>query len=1280
MHYRELFQLNPIKTVIELEDANARATALLLVERFVVTPSLQDMLQRVALPQLGKAEGVEGKGIFVVGHYGTGKSHVMSFLSALAEHGDAPEHLRPHPELTPARYQAFAGQYVVKRTQLAGMKRSLYWGVAHQLTELATSLGVPFTFKDEHDIVNPKPELERFLTAIEQATGKGVMLVIDELLHYLESRNDQDLVIDLQILQALGEFCDGHRFVFMAGLQRTLFQHPRFHGIAGEVSKVRKRFNDFLIDNKGVAQLIESYLFAKTAEQQATIRRLLLAHKDLFDTIGPDIDRMVALFPAHPLFIDEFQSVAVVERREILTVLSVEAARLAECEVDTGRPQLITSDLYWQHVATDAGLDANHAVQLVKHNAQVLGSKIAEAPLTTDEKAVALRLVGALAVNRLTTPNISDPVGLTPEALKNRLLPWLPLPLRDGKLLTGAIKRLLDKTREAASGQFLALTPDGQQFYIDPHLTRDFDQDVRNDAKTTARNVVQGYFNQLILQQLQLENPHPTGGGTLWQYRLLWKETGVERPGWLFFGSPSQRSTAKPPKDFYLFFLPCPRITGDQEPDALLPPADEVYFIADGFPTARREVDEALQGQTEEGFLDQLWLYAAACERAKLFKKEMDAYEKLQGIANRNLTKLNEALHQNLGQWLRVRHAGLTKPLNDWLKERLPGEVRAPFLNKFASLAADLLAAHFADIYPGYPQFGVRIAEPDDQGRGGRVGAAQSALEMICEQGAGVTGTSEGRAVLKALGLVPAGIDQPKPSDIDPAGSPWLAQIRERLSQLDANQFINGGDLFEQRNLRWFMVGGVLEAEWLQVVLAAGVRAGYLLLYGDGNRYYDASSLGRLYAEARDFKQVSKIRATVDFPLDKWSKLFRTLGLNVGQLANDATRDAAAKLLFDEVEKRSRAILALRQRLGQPLPMTSGVQLPPSLDLAPVEAADKTLSDLKVYTNRAKMLTLRLSMADIDAFAEQLKAVAALQALADFVTEHGQRLAAVERLRAMLQNRAAEFENCAEDLAHRLLGGYANPASFLSDSDELAGVLRKAAQLGCRDYKAAHRRRRLTREQDKQKQALIGSREWKQVSGLTGLRLLEGGNVFDQLAGAVEKLKLFADYTDEALLATPTTQAPHDPFDPRGEPLQAASDELERHAVTVHTLLDEWIGRLLAELQDPSVQESKKALKPEEFTVVDQFEASRRLPDPGRDLELLVQVLNTLLEGLKKIDVRASELAAALLDPKSPLKVSEVQARFRAWLSAQVGHDSESRVRLALQADAPQVEAPAAHS
>jgi hypothetical protein len=1273
MHYRDLFQLNPIQTVIKLEDSNAKATALELVQRFVVTPSLQDMLQRVALPELSKS-AVEGKGIFVVGHYGTGKSHVMSFLSALAEHSDAVQRLRPSPQVKPEQYAAFAGQFLVRRTQISASLMSLYAIVAKELTDLAAQHGVAFVFAPQNQIVNAKNELARYMAALEPVLqGRGVLFAVDELLHYLESRNDQDLVIDLQMLQGLGEFCDGHRFVFMAGLQRSLFQHPRFHGIAAELTKVRQRFNDFLIDNKGVAELIEGYLFAKTPEQAAQIRRLLLPHKDLFETLGPDIDRFVALFPAHPLFLDEFSQVAVVERREILTVLSVEGARLAANEVDPQWPELITADRYWQHVAADAGLDANHAVQKVKHNAQVLAAKIAESGLGVVEQAVALRLVAALAVNRLTTPGISDAVGLTPEALKNRLLPRLKLPMRDAKMLTGMVKRLLEKTREAANFQFMTTTPDGAQYYIDPNIIDDFEAHVRSDAKTTDRRKVQAYFNQLLLQQLELENAQPAKDGTLWNYRLLWRACNVERPGWLFFGVPGQRSTAKPPKDFYLFVLPSPRISGTVEPEALMQPEDEVYFVADGFPTARRELDEAQQPDAPETFLDRLWLYAAAKERAALNAKVSQAHKALTDIAKRYFDQLRADLDQHLGQWLRVRHGGLTRSLHEWMIDRLPGEARAAFSTQFSSLAEHLLTSHFGDRYPRYPVFSVRIAEPDDAGRGGRNGAAQSALEMICEQGAGISGTQEGRAVLKALGLTPAGVADAKPADIDPVDSPWLQMVKARLAALNRGQFLNAGDLFEQRiDQRWFMVDGPLEAEWLHVVLAAGVRSGELQLSGDHDRRYNASNLPKLYSEVRTFDRVVRVSVTIEFPAEAWAKVFGILGLQKGLLATDATRDEAARKLFDSVTERSTAALDLRQRLQQPLPMASGLTPPLVMDLANLDAAHKTLEDLKVYTTKAKMINLRLTLAQIDEFGAQLAHVAALQALADFARDHGPRLAAVERLLTMLQARAPEFEDGAQALRQHLLQVYLAPGEFAAQSETLVLAARQTSLLGCRSYRALHKHRRLTRDQDQEKQRLIVSRTWKQLRGLTGLRLLEGASAFDQIANGVERLRLFRDYTDEQLLANPATQAPQDPFDPRQEPADAAADELARYATQVEVLLADWVERLLAELGDPSVQQSKKALKPEEFSVVAEFESSRVLPDPGPQLTLLVQVLNTLLEGLKKVDVNAEDLAAALLDAKSPLKVGEVEQRFRAWLREMVGHDQEDRVRLSLVSTTPE--------
>ena len=86
--YSELFTLHPIETVIEINKADSKTEAKRLVSTFVITESLGQQITDVALPQLDFGSVVEGKGILVVGNFGTGKSHVMSFLSILAEHED----------------------------------------------------------------------------------------------------------------------------------------------------------------------------------------------------------------------------------------------------------------------------------------------------------------------------------------------------------------------------------------------------------------------------------------------------------------------------------------------------------------------------------------------------------------------------------------------------------------------------------------------------------------------------------------------------------------------------------------------------------------------------------------------------------------------------------------------------------------------------------------------------------------------------------------------------------------------------------------------------------------------------------------------------------------------------------------------------------------------------------------------------------------------------------------------------------------------------------------
>lgn len=901
MKYGDLFTLHPIDTVIQLERADRKSEAKRLVESFVITPSLGETIETVALPQLDFQSGAEGKGIFVVGNYGTGKSHVMSFLSILAEDGSYLASVRDPAWRT--KLERFSGHYKVKRCELGGTMMNLYQIVAEQLQQLATSCAFAFTFRDQGEVSNVKDEFERYMMEFDKTCpGKGVLLIIDELLEFLKTRNDMDLVLDLAILRSLGEYCNGSRFALMAGIQELLFNNPRFNHIAADVNRVRQRFHDFVIDNKGVKQLIEQHLFQKNESQRQSIRDLLMKQTKLFEVVGPEIEQFVALFPAHPRFIDEFQRVFVVERREILTVLSKEARLFADRPIDTEHLDLITSDEYWKHIERDAGLNANSSVRKIKENVTVLKGKIQHGLPVSEDKLAAEKLVEALAVHRLTTPNVTDAVGLTPENLKNNLLWYTNIPVQDATFLTNAAKRILDKTRQAANGQFLAVAETSGQYYIDPTRVVDYDQDVATTAETLAKHVVQRYLNEVITRALELNNVAPVLENRLWNYNLMWTERNVERPGWLFFGYPNQRSTAKPPKDFYLFLLPSERLMGKSGED-IPNNSDETYWFFEDFPATKCDIPRTVPDDAPDTFLDKLRKYAAARERAKACAPGDDR-NSFDNIANNLLSHLAPAFADNAGDWTRVQWNGQNKRFREWVTEIDPSKANALFKTRFDTISQAMFAPHFSSKYPDYPTFTIRIQE------GTRAQNAQAATEILCEVG---MVTQNGQAVLTALGLY-------KDGAITPDQSPWLAKIRDRLKLLGAGQNINSSELFEQVDDKWWFKGERIEAEWLLVTLAAGIRDGDLHVFGKNSKKYDATNLRDFYQEVKSHEAVTRISRPSEIPLDTWRRLFKLFGLNTGLLANPSTYDDAITAFGTKVLQGINDLVQQAEEFKSPLP------------------------------------------------------------------------------------------------------------------------------------------------------------------------------------------------------------------------------------------------------------------------------------------------------------------------------------------------------------------------
>src|SRR5437764_1718529 len=88
MHYSDLVKFEPIESVIQLEQANSIAAVRQLVQTFVISKRMAEQLCDLVIPNLQFESPADNKGVLIVGNYGTGKSHLLSLISGLAEYPD----------------------------------------------------------------------------------------------------------------------------------------------------------------------------------------------------------------------------------------------------------------------------------------------------------------------------------------------------------------------------------------------------------------------------------------------------------------------------------------------------------------------------------------------------------------------------------------------------------------------------------------------------------------------------------------------------------------------------------------------------------------------------------------------------------------------------------------------------------------------------------------------------------------------------------------------------------------------------------------------------------------------------------------------------------------------------------------------------------------------------------------------------------------------------------------------------------------------------------------
>jgi len=1235
MKYSELIQFDPIESVIQLREANQQESAKRFVKTFEISPRLGEQLANLVFPQLQFETPADNKGLLVVGTYGTGKSHLMAVISAIAEHADLAAEVNNADVAEKAKL--VAGRFVVIRAEI-NSSMSLREFVMGELQDELAKKGVHFDVPDEDQVRNHKDVFASMMQAFTaQFPGKGLLFVLDELLDYLRANKEQELMRNLNFLRAVGEFSKGSRFRFIAGVQESLFDNPRFQFAADSLRRVKDRFDQMRIAREDVAHVVAERLLKKDKKQQAFVRDHLSKFAPLYGTMNERMDEFVRLFPVHPAYLDTFARVYFAQKREVLKTLSKSIQMLLDKTIPVDEPGLVAYDSYWEVLQDNPSFRSVPEIREVIEKSSDLEGRIEQSFTRPAYRPMALRIIHALSVHRLTTSDIYSRMGATSEEL------------RDGLCLhqTGAaglggdpaddlrshVETVLREIVKTVSGQYLSFSQENGQYYLDLKKDIDFDSLIDKRAESLSDSKLDRYYFD-ALRRVVLEDPEAPPyitGYQIWEHELEWREHKAGRSGYLFFGAPNERSTAQPPRDFYIYFVQpfeAPYFKDERK-------ADEVFF---------RLVHR------DEDFDQALKLYAGARELAatasgsnkKIYdQKALDHLRSLTGWLQEKLTTAYEVTYQ-----------GRTKTLGELLQTLFARTPSRGGVRDYVDVAAGVsLSTHFSDTAPDYPIFTTTIT------RANRAQATQDALRWIADSVRSKLGTS----VLDALKMLDG-------AQLRPRESSYAKEVIEQLGAKGEGQVLNRSELVQEVAGIEYWTRFRLEPEFLAVVLAGLVQSGDLVLSIPGKKIDAGGSDEFAKLSILDVAQFKHVERPKDIPLGALQELFELLGVPKGLIVNPAKRDEAVTQLQAKVADLVNRLVVAQAHLGDLVLwgkciLTEDEQRDWKDRLAKLK---RFLESLQAFNTAGKLKSFPHDVAAIQAQRAGLLLIAEVEELVELVQLVGPITAYLGKAEAVLEAGHPWVDRMRKRRAE-LMEKITDPKNRADAAFQR--TLRKTLTQLKLDYQDAylkdHGKARLGASDDQRKVRLGKDPRLRQVQQLATVGLMPTQQLRD-FENLLFGLNTCFSLTKTDLDADPI--CPYCSFRPVEEPFSGVSvgETLTQLDARLDEMVRDWTKTLLDNLEDPTVSGNIELLSNSDGKdAVQSFLKVRELPEPVG--AVFVTALQEVLSGLEKVVLKESGLRSALSDGGVPCTVSELQERFAGFVAGITKGKDAARVRIVLE-------------
>ncbi len=1219
MKYKDILNFEPITEVVKFSRTSESDYQKTLVKTFVFSDTFKNHLIPLMIRNLDFNYSGESFGLQVVGNYGTGKSHLMSLVSLLAE--DALLIELVNDEKPKKDLKSIAGKFKVLRFEL-GNTESLWEVITFQIENYLISQGINFSF-DGH---GPKPYFDKLLLMMaefeDKFPDKGFLIVIDEMLAYLKGRSAADkLNQDLAVLQALGQACDKSKFKFIFGVQEMIYHSSEFQFAAEMLQKVNDRYKDIMITKEDVAFIVKNRLLRKDEHQKQKIKAHLDPFLSLFTDMHGRTQDYVELYPVHPTYFENFEKIRIGKsQREILKTLSNQFSEILEQEVSKDNPGLLTYDRYWEDIQKNQDLMAIPDVRKVKEITDTIQDKIDSyfTGVRVSKKPVARRIVNACAI-RILQHELQNQNGTNAEHLVDDLCLTDKL-ATDRDFLIDIIDSAAQQIITATSGQYFDKNTENAEYHLRIEGGINFDQKIKDYAATMAESQKDEYFFKFLEVNLPLNHDTYRTGFRIWEHSIDWKSHKTYRDGYIFFGNPNEKSTTHPRQHFYMYFMPI----FDDSKKTRNHEEDEIYFVFDGL---SKEFKEAV---TLYGASLALEVRADSSQKPIYRQKIDDLNKKARALFDLEYVQITQ-----------VDYQGKELPLSGY---HLPG----PGSTKeqiFSTVASLVFENWFADERPNYPKF-TQLNSPIAKDNFDRL-VKQAMVKVAAPEQA----NRDGEGILTGLGCWVPGM-------LDYSHSPYAKSLLKMLADKGEGKVLNRDEIIEyvdKSDNLWLTKDFQIEAELEFVVMATLAALGEIEITLNSGKSINSTNLNELKdIQKQDFYSFTHIKPPKGLNLAALKTMFMgMLGRDLSNHLKDPSTYTHLVSAANDWAKRTVTLLSKIQ----------GGYIFKGIEIVDPEQASRYRQHFTAFSGFCDKLANYTSEAKIKNFA--------------FSVDDLNRIIPAKAEVEQLEKQLAELNLLNEDISYlQQCKQYITDSAF---KDEVAEAINKLAEvLGKNDgaelekykkhlhqlkeryadwYLDLYLKHRISQNDHTKKIALLDSDAKAICDILKDADFLSSGQ-YMQWLNKISKLQPAESNVNKNQILT----APYQDFNPADfEGAEVLS--VKQLKSDLEELIDQWTETLKDTLDDPMVKKKMNLLDDITQKLLTDFKSGAI--ELAKDNALRIRnAIMDLHKGLEKVELSIETMKSTFNKPLTPDEAIEA---FKAYIDQIAKGKERDKIRIILK-------------